>query len=127
MTWLKFCVAAFLSRDVGYKQNGPQHDKTNKMICAPSEDSDQPGHQPSLIRVPSCTQDQKLLHADSEDAVAQADLMLRWAHRSFCWFCHAAAQMWILIKEDLDQLNEIVVTSGHNKPRNIFIPKIKIT
>ena len=26
-------------------------DKTNKMICAPSEDSDQPGHQPSLIRV----------------------------------------------------------------------------
>ena len=27
------------------------HDKTNKMICAPSEDSDQPGHPPSLIRV----------------------------------------------------------------------------
>ena len=21
---------------------------------------------------------------------AQADLSLRWAHRSFCWFCHAA-------------------------------------
>ena len=29
----------------------PPHDKTNKMICAPSEDSDQPGHLPSLIRV----------------------------------------------------------------------------
>ena len=26
----------------------PQHDKTNKMTCAPSEDSDQPGHPPSL-------------------------------------------------------------------------------
>ena len=26
-------------------------DKTNKMIYAPSEDSDQPGHPPSLIRV----------------------------------------------------------------------------
>ena len=26
-------------------------DKTNKMACAPSEDSDQPGHPPSLIRV----------------------------------------------------------------------------
>ena len=26
------------------------HDKTNKMTCAPSEDSDQPGHLPSLIR-----------------------------------------------------------------------------
>ena len=23
----------------------PRHDKTNKMACAPSEDSDQPGHQ----------------------------------------------------------------------------------
>ena len=29
----------------------PHHDKTNKMSCAPSEDSDQPGHLPSLIRV----------------------------------------------------------------------------
>ena len=27
----------------------PHHDKTNKMACAPSEDSDQPGHPPSLI------------------------------------------------------------------------------
>ena len=25
------------------------HDKINKMACAPSEDSDQPGHLPSLI------------------------------------------------------------------------------
>ena len=31
--------------------NKPPHDKTNKMACAPSEDSDQPGHPPSLIRV----------------------------------------------------------------------------
>ena len=31
--------------------NEPQHDKTNKMICAPSDDSDQPGHPPILIRV----------------------------------------------------------------------------
>ena len=29
----------------------PQHDKTNKLTCALSEDSDQPGHPPSLIRV----------------------------------------------------------------------------
>ena len=27
------------------------HDETNKIACAPSEDSDQPGHPPSLIRV----------------------------------------------------------------------------
>ena len=30
---------------------GPVHDKTYKMTCAPSEDSDQPGHPPRLIRV----------------------------------------------------------------------------
>ena len=29
----------------------PPHDKTNKMACAPSKDSDPPGHPPSLIRV----------------------------------------------------------------------------
>ena len=29
----------------------PHRDKNNKMVCAPSEDSDQPGHLPSLIRV----------------------------------------------------------------------------
>ena len=29
----------------------PPHDKTNKVACASSEDSDQPGHPPSLIRV----------------------------------------------------------------------------
>ena len=27
----------------------PPHDKTNKMACTPSEDSDRPGHPPSLI------------------------------------------------------------------------------
>ena len=39
------------------------------------------------------------LHADSEDwsdwADAHADLSLRWAHRSLCWFCPAAAQIVI--------------------------------
>ena len=29
----------------------PPHDKTTRMACAPSEDSDQPGHPSSLIRV----------------------------------------------------------------------------
>ena len=29
----------------------PPHDITYKMICAPSEDSAQPGHPPSLIRI----------------------------------------------------------------------------
>ena len=29
--------------------NERPHDKTNKMACVPSEDSEQPGHSPSLI------------------------------------------------------------------------------
>ena len=32
-----------------YFKYEPPHDKTNKMICAPSEDSDTSGHSPSLI------------------------------------------------------------------------------
>ena len=73
--------------------------------CAPSEDSDQPGHPPSLIRVFACAQwvakDPSFLHADSEDsdqpghrqwrlwsdwADAQADLSLHWAHTHFVGF-----------------------------------------
>ena len=29
----------------------------------------------------------------SDWADAQTDLGFHWSHRSFCWFCHAAAQM----------------------------------
>ena len=76
------------------------------MICATSEDSDQPGHPPSLIRgfavgsmgswgpnVSSCGQ-QRLW---SDWADAQADLSLCWAQRSFCWFCHEVAKLsWVI-------------------------------
>ena len=51
--------------------NEPHHDKTNKKVCAPSEDSDQHGHPPSLIG---------LFDVRMKKADAQADLSLRWAH-----------------------------------------------
>ena len=64
------------------------------MACAPSENSDQPGHMHSLIIVfavrmkkawalsyPLSTQ----LRLLSGWADAQADLCLRWAHMPFCW------------------------------------------
>ena len=35
----------------GGQLDEPHRDKTNEMACASSEDSDQPGHPPSLIRV----------------------------------------------------------------------------
>ena len=84
------------------RQNEPHRDKTNKMACAPSENSDQPGHPPSLIRVFALrlkkawvlgylSSAQWRLWSDWADA--QADLSLRWAHMPFCWFCHDAAQI----------------------------------
>ena len=81
--------------------NEPAHDKTNKMTAL-SEDSDKPGHPPSLIRVFAVRMKkpwvlnyplmaQWRLWSDCVDA--QADLSLRWGHMPFCWFCHAAAQI----------------------------------
>ena len=60
----------------------------------PSEDSDQPGHPPSLIRVSLCSQwvakDQSFLHADSKysDQTGRMPglICLRWAHSSFVGF-----------------------------------------
>ena len=78
----------------------PRHDKTNNVSCAPSETSDQPGHPPNLIRVFAVRMKKTLVLSYplssqrrlwSDWADAQADLSLRWAHRSFCWFCHEAA------------------------------------
>ena len=65
------------------------HDKTNKMACAPSKHSDQPGHPPSLIRVFAVRMKkawvlsyplsaQQRLWSDWADA--QANLSLRLAH-----------------------------------------------
>ena len=70
--------------------------------CAHSEDSDQPGHPPSQIRVFAVRMKktwvlsyplsaQRRLWSDWVDA--QADLSLRWAHMPFCCFCHEVAQI----------------------------------
>ena len=55
---MKVRVCEQLTDRTEFKLNGktrlwyePPHHKTNKMTCAPSKDSDQPGHPPSLIRV----------------------------------------------------------------------------
>ena len=69
--------------------------KPTKWTCAPSEDSDQPGHPPSLIRVFAVRMKkawalsyplsvQRRLWSDWADA--QADLSLRWAHSHFVDF-----------------------------------------
>ena len=55
-----FCMACYVCTE-------PPRDKTNKMT-APSEDSDQPGHLPSLMRVFAVSKYPSFLHADSEDS-----------------------------------------------------------
>ena len=80
----------------------PPHYKTNKMVCASSEDSDQPGHPPSLIRVFACAQwvakDPSFLHAQSKDSdqTRRMPRLIRvFAGRTyhFCWFCLEAAHI----------------------------------
>ena len=77
------------------QRNEPPHDKTNKMACSSSEDSDQPGHPPSLIRVFTVGMKkvwvlsyplsaQRRLWSDWADA--KADLSLQWAHSHFVGF-----------------------------------------
>ena len=72
--------------------------------CAPSEDSDQPGHPPGRIRAFAVRMEkawvlsyplsaQRILWSDWADA--QADPSLRWAHGSFYWFCSVAAYIYI--------------------------------
>ena len=82
----------------------PPHDKRQTIAFVPSEDSDQPGHPPSLMRVfavrsmcswvPNVSPCwQRRLWSDWADA--QAELCLRWAQWPFCWFCHTAAHVYI--------------------------------
>ena len=82
-----------------YKQ---QHDKTIKLACAPSEDSDQPGQPPSLIRVfavrmkklwvliyPLSAQRRLLISLGGCPGWSESSL---GAH-SFCWF----VMSWLIL------------------------------
>ena len=92
---------------VWIEKNGPVH---NKMNWRPSEDLDQLGHPPSLIRDFTCAhwvaKEQSFLWAD-----IQADLSLRRVHRSLCWFCHAAAQILLLLIWSSDLYHKSGATS----------------
>ena len=73
--------------------NSAEHAKTNKMTCAPSEDSDHPKNSHCQIRAFTVRLkkglDRHPKKAHDEDWSDWADLSLRWAYRAFCWFCHA--------------------------------------
>ena len=91
------------------KRNEPEHNKTYKMACVPSEDSDQPGHLPSLIRVfavhmkKACVLGYSMSY--SEDWVdAQTNPSLRWLLKSYCRFCHGWLK-WFLIRYGQSEQN----------------------
>ena len=98
----------------------PHRDKTNKTAYAPNEDSDKPGHLPSLTRVFAVRlkkawvlgyplSAQRRFWSDWADA--QADLSLRWAYMPFCWFCHDAAHLK-RTRRLMYSVNEINATFG---------------
>ena len=75
--------------------------KTDKMACAPSKDSNQPGHPSSLIRVFAVRMKKAWVLSYPLSTQRRLDqtgrmprlICLRWAHIPFCWFCHKAALM----------------------------------
>ena len=100
----------------------PPHDKTNKMAFAPSENSDQPKHSPSLIRVfavhsmgswgPNASSyEQPRLCSDWADA--QAYLSLRWTQRPFYWFCNESAHVYIAAESPSVESESDCKSRGH--------------
>ena len=78
------------------------HDKTNKMACAPSEDSNRPWHPPSLIRV-FAVRMKKAWVLSYPLSAQRRRIRLGgcpgWSEsllgaQSFCWFCHETAHFW---------------------------------
>ena len=107
------------------------------MACAPSKDSDQPGHLLSLIRVFAvCMKKAGVL---SYPLSAQRRLWSDWvdgcpgwsesslgAH-SFCWFCHVAAQMsvpWLTKRHWFNCLVAILWFSYRKFPKYLDTQKL---
>ena len=87
--------------------------------CVPSEDSDQPGHPPSLIRVFACAQwvakYSSFLHADSEDT-DQTRRMPR-----LIWVF--ARRTLILLVFDMSRLSYLIFFNSET-PCGLFYPYI---
>ena len=85
------------------------HDKANKMSCVPSEDSDQPGHSPSLIRVFAVRINKAWLLCyplSAQRSLWPDGGCPGWSESSlgahpFCWFCLEVAY---LFTEEINKL-----------------------
>ena len=101
--------------------------------CTPSEDSDQPGHPPSMIRVFAVHKKAWVLSyplsaqqdSDQTGGDAQADLSLRWAHTHFVGFVMSwliCAIMVLIVKYCTGGYNDKACISlvVHNYKDRIF-------
>ena len=87
--------------------------QNQQMVCAPSEDSDQPGHPPSLISVfvvrsmgswghnVSLCGKWRLIRLGGCPGWSEFSL----GAQAFCWFCHVAAHFLILLLLQGDKLS----------------------
>ena len=104
----------------------PAHDKTIRMTCSPSEAHINLDIRPVWSKCSLCAATHWAHSKDwSEWANAQADMSLRWAHRSFCWFCRAAVhllyfglshlrqQYWFLLFPETPRVSDCIYVSMH--------------
>ena len=99
----------------------PPHHTTNKMVCAPSEDSYQPGHLPSLIRVFAVRMKKawvltypfsaqwRLIRLGGCPGWSESSL----GAQSFCWFCHEC----VFLSDPLDEQYKQKMTKKHANAR----------
>ena len=109
--------------------NEPEHNKTKKMACAPRENSDQPGHLPSLIRVFAvCSMgsftDPSFLHADSKDSDQTGRMSrLNWVFAGHT--CHFVGSVAHWLKYSWLWLSQILITKNYcfsqTKLRTTFV------
>ena len=76
--------------------------------CAPSEDSGQPGHPPSLIRVFSVRWTQAFFTRTAKTLIRLGGCPC-WSEsslggHSFCWFCHVAAHLCMMDEWWMDEV-----------------------
>ena len=121
----------------------PSSDKTNEMTCAPSKDSDQPGHPPSLIRVFAVRMKkhwvlsyplsaQQRFWSDWVDS--QADLSLRWAQSHFVGFVKSGSFMnsvcrtmsWVCVCTGSGEMSSTKSTTGSSSVSKLIIVKFLI-
>ena len=84
----------------------PSHDKTNRMACAPSKDSDQPWHPPSLIRVFAVRM--KKAWVLSYPLSAQQRLWSDWADPRLIWVFTGRTVILLVLAWGGSIINQVV-------------------